>query len=135
MDIRESVDRVLASEALLGEIFYEEFFREAPEATSLFEGVDMRRQALVLTMALPLIAHHQTSASPAITHYLQLLGSRHRDRSVPAELYTRWSEAMLVALERLLGVAWDEDLAVQWRAALRKASTTMLTGYEGPVGI
>jgi len=135
VDIRESVERVLASEALLGEVFYEEFFRECPEAVSLFGGVDMRRQALVLTMALPVIAHNQTSDSPAIGHYLKLLGARHRDRGVAADLYPRWSAAMMVALEQVLGDAWNEDLAVQWEGALRKASATLLSGYEGSVGI
>jgi hemoglobin-like flavoprotein len=135
MDIRESMDRVLASDTLLGEIFYEEFFRKAPEAAAHFENVDMRRQGLVLTMALPMIAHHQTSSSPAIGHYLRLLGARHREWKIPADLYPAWSEAMLAALQRMLGDAWDEELAVQWRAALQKASATLLSGYDGPVGI
>jgi len=135
MGIRESMDRVLASEELLGEIFYEEFFRKAPQAKAHFENVDMRRQALVLTMALPMIAHHQTSSSPAIGHYLRLLGSRHREWEIPPDLYPAWSEAMLAALEHMLGDAWDEELAVEWRAALQKASATLLSGYEGPVGI
>jgi len=135
MDIRESMDRVLASDALLGEIFYEEFFRKAPEAVAHFKDVDMRRQALVLTMALPVIAHHQTSSSPAIGHYLRLLGTRHKEWRIPTDLYPAWSEAMLAALQRVLGNAWNEELAVEWRAALQKASATLLSGYEGPVGI
>ena len=56
MDIRQSVDRVLASKKIFGEIFYEEFFRRSPHAHAHFEGIDMERQSLMLTMALPAIA-------------------------------------------------------------------------------
>lgn len=129
MDIGESVSLVLASSDVFGNVFYEEFFRRSPEAKAHFAGVDMQRQALALTMALPLIEQLHRHAYPAIRNYLSILGHRHGHRGIPVELYPVWGEAMLASLERFHGEAWDAPLAEQWREALAEASRVMLEGY------
>lgn len=129
MDIGESVSRVLASREVFGRSFYPEFFRRCPEARVHFEGLDMERQALAVTMALTLIEQHHRHAYPAVENYLEMLGHAHDHRGVPPGLYGPWSEAMLAALAAFHGDAWDEGLARQWRAALAGASRVMLEGY------
>ena len=129
MDIGESVSLVLASSDVFGDVFYAEFFRRSPEAKAHFAGVDMQRQALALTMALPLIEQLHRHAYPAIQNYLHILGHNHGHRGIPPELYPAWAEAMLAALARFHGAAWDEPLAGQWREALAEASRVMLDGY------
>ncbi len=129
MDIGESVSLVLASQDSFGNAFYAEFFRRSPEARAHFVGLDMERQALSLTMALPLIEQLHRHAYPAIENYLGILGHRHGHRGIPPELYPVWGEAMLASLERFLGEAWDAGLAGQWREAIAGASRVMLEGY------
>ena len=135
MEIAESLAKVLESRENFGSVFYEEFFSRFPEVVPHFEGVDMERQSLVLTMALSIIERYNDSTFGAIDHYLQHLGSAHHRRAIPAELYPKWIEAMLAALERFLGDDWNSELESEWRTALEKTSRTMLKGYERRVGI
>lgn len=135
MDIGNSVSLVLASQDIFGKAFYAEFFRRSPEATAHFAGLDMERQALSLTMALPLIEQLHRHAYPAIENYLGILGHRHGHRGIPPELYPVWSEAMLASLAQFHGEAWDAGLAEQWREALAGASRVMLAGYGRHKGV
>jgi hemoglobin-like flavoprotein len=135
MDIHESLDRILESEASFGSIFYEVFFERHPEAAVHFDGIDMHRQALLLTMALTVIERYYSRAFPAVEQYLQLLGSRHSDRSIPRDLYPKWSQSMLIALERFHDGDWNDHVAQQWRDALEQAAQLMFRGYERRMGI
>ena len=135
MDIRESAEHVLASKKVFGEIFYEEFFRRSPDAIAYFEGVDMERQAVMLTMAVPAIAHHTRSGSTATEKYFRNLAAPHEARKIPPALYTRWCEAMLVALEYVLGKEWTAELAREWESGLEQASRLLVEGYEDHHGV
>jgi hemoglobin-like flavoprotein len=135
VDIGESVSLVLASQDVFGDLFYAEFFRRSPGAKSHFAGIDMERQALALTMALPLIEQFHRHAYPAIENYLSILGHRHGHRGIPPELYPIWSAAMLAALEQFHGETWDAGLAEQWREALGEAARIMLEGYGRHGGV
>ena len=135
MEIGASLARVLESREIFGALFYEEFFRRFPEAVPHFAGVDMERQSLVITMALSVIERYHDTEFGAIDHYLQHLGSAHHRRAIPAELYPKWIDAMLAALERFLGEDWSAALRTEWRAALEKTAHTMLKGYERRIGI
>lgn len=135
MDIRQSVNEVMNSKELLGASFYEVFFERHPEVQQYFEGIDMRRQTLVLTMALMLVERYYITSFIATERFLQYLGTQHKARSIPRELYPDWIAAMLATLERFHGTHWSEDLARQWREALEKAVEKMLEGYEQPYRI
>lgn len=130
MDIRESLQQVMNSKELLGAAFYEVFFEKHPNVQQYFSGVDMRRQALVLTMALMLVERYYVTSFIATERFLQYLGTQHRERGIPRELYPDWIAAMLATLERFHGTTWSEDLARQWREALQKAVDKMLEGYN-----
>ena len=135
MEIRESLQKVLDSRDLFGTIFYEEFFGRYPEVKKYFEGVDMDRQALVLTMALTVIEHQYNGTYGAVSHYLQHLGTAHHRRGIPLDLYPKWIDTMLVTLERFLGKDWDLALSEQWRSALEKTFAAMQPGYQRRIGI
>ena len=135
MEIRESLRKVLDSRELFGAIFYEEFFDRYPEAKQYFTGVDMDRQALVLTMALTVIEHHHNGSLGAVEHYLHHLGTAHHRRGIPLDLYPKWIETMLHTFQRFLGDDWEPALADQWRQALEKTYEVMQQGYERRVGI
>ena len=135
MNISESLDQILESKELFGKAFYEYFLLNNPSVVPYFEGVDMARQELVLTMALSTIVQHSVKDHAAIDHYMRHLGTRHNRWKIPPDTYPLWCDAMLVTLKKMLGDHWSDELAAEWRAALEKASHTLLKGYDRHVGI
>lgn len=130
MTIDESLKLIQNSADNFGKAFYAEFFTRYPEVTAHFQGVDMKRQELVLTMALTVIVNHYSHNTVAVDHYFEHLGEMHERRSIPPADYPKWSDCMMRVLERFVGVGWDEPLAAQWSDALSKASATLIQGYD-----
>lgn len=135
MEIQDSLKRILQSEQLFGTMFYEVFFERCPEAKKYFAETDMKRQALVLTMALTLIEQHYNHDFAAVDQYLQHIGNKHADRKIPQALYESWQEAMLATLESFFGGDWSEHLADQWRDAIESVTDTMFRGYDERMGV
>ena len=132
MEIQDSIQKILQGESVVAERFYECYFRCHPEARRFFDGIDMRRQAVMLNMALLLVEHHHGKRYPATEHYLKVLGHTHASRrGVPVEAYAPFRDCLLETLAEFHGADWDENLAAQWRAALDLAIATMLQGHEG----
>ena len=129
MNIHDSVVRVMNSQEVFGEAFYEVFFQRHPEARAYFSGTDMKRQALVLTMSVALIEQHYSSPYPATEKYIQHLGTQHHSRTIPKELYPKWREAMLETLQRFLGDEWTDGLAMEWTQAIDLCTRVMFEGY------
>jgi nitric oxide dioxygenase len=135
MNIQESLQRVLDNRDEVAQQFYELFFERCPEAKPYFADVNMKHQAVLLTMALMVVERNHTHGYAATALYLKYLGHKHHLRQVPAEMYPRWVEALLSTLARFHGQAWDEEAAVQWRMALERAVELMLAGYREPVHV
>lgn len=130
MHIDESVERILAHKDILGERFYEIFFAQNPDVRKHFEGVEIQRQAVMLTTALALIEHNYSKPSPAITQYLHYLGTKHHDRQISRELYLYWTNAMIETLSEFHGADWNAELEQQWLEAIGAATELMLEGYD-----
>ena len=130
MRIVESVERILADKDILGERFYEVFFTRNPDVKKHFEGVEIRRQAVLLTAALALIEQNYSKPSPAITQYLHYLGTKHHARQISRELYVHWTNAMIETLSGFHGDDWSAELEQQWREAIDMAAELMLEGYD-----
>ena len=130
MNVHDSMERIMQSQDGFGEAFYEVFFRRCPEAQPYFKDSDMKRQALVLTMAVSLIEQYDSRGYPATGKYLQHLGAQHHGRSIPRELYPVWRDAMLETLGRFIGDDWTEELSAQWSEAIDRCSRVMFQGYE-----
>jgi hemoglobin-like flavoprotein len=133
MTIQESLRQVLEKRDDLAALFYEVFFDRHPEAKAFFSDVNLKYQTVLLTMALMVIERHHTNGYLATELYLKYLGHKHHRRDVPPELYPKWIESLLAALEKFHGRDWDDEAAGQWRAALDRASEAMLNGYREPV--
>jgi len=129
MDIHESVDRILGSEEVLGDMFYDTFLNRFPHVQQYFEGVNLRRQAVMLMMALLVVEQFETEKYPTTTKYLQELGAKHDELGIPKETYPYFREALLDTLARHLGSNWDDSLAQQWTSAIDNATEQMLKGY------
>ena len=130
MDIDQSLERILSSQESLGELFYETFLTRYPEVKKYFEGINLERQAVLLTMAAVVIAQYYSNPYPATKKYLRYLGSKHHDRNIPTELYPKWTEAMLATLKEFHGDDWDNHLAEQWTEAIAVAAERMFEGYQ-----
>jgi hemoglobin-like flavoprotein len=130
MDLRESLDRVLKQQEMLAEQFYILFLDRYPEVRRHFQGVHMRRQALMLTVALMAVERHASHTYPAAEMYLHYLGTKHHLRGIPPESYPKFRDAFLEMLARFHGDEWNADLAAQWGQAIDHATETMLEGYR-----
>ncbi len=130
MDIHESVHRILLQADSLADLFYLVFLKDYPEMQGFFGGVDMKRQNVLLTMALLTIERHYHHRYEMTSEYLKLLGERHRRRGIGADLYPKWQTAMLATLERFHGSDWNDSLAEQWREAIDVAIEIMAREYE-----
>jgi len=134
MNLNTSLDRILQSDDKFGDLFYDIFFERYPEAKQYFDGTNMQRQSLVLTMSLKLMGEYHAKGYTAIEHYLQHLGTHHSDRGVPREIYPKWCDALLAALDQFHGDDWDDALAEEWRHAVDATSKAMFDGYDRRVG-
>jgi hemoglobin-like flavoprotein len=130
MDIKESVHEILGNQELLADLFYCLFLDRYPEVRRHFQGVDLKYQAALLTMAFLVIERHHSAAYPATETYLRYLGTKHQTRGVPVELFPHFRDALLATLERFHGSHWDAALAGQWKQAIDGATDTMLKGYK-----
>jgi hemoglobin-like flavoprotein len=135
MEIKESLKKILESDRVFGEMFYEVFFDHCPEAKPYFAETDMDRQALVLTMVLTLVEQHYNNDFTAVDEYLQHIGTRHADRGIAKYLYTPWRDAILKTLEQFHGDEWSTHLAEQWGDAIETVTETMFRGYEERKGV
>jgi hemoglobin-like flavoprotein len=129
VDIQHSLARILERKEPLAELFYMCFLNEYPEVRQFFARVNMKRQAVLLTMALQLSVQFYAKAFPAIASYLEILGEKHQDWGIPCEHYPKFREAMLLTLRRFHGDDWSRELAQQWKDAIDLASSKMLDGY------
>ncbi len=130
MNIHESLESILGSGTEFGSTFYDNFFERCPKAVEYFEGIDMNRQRLVLTMALKLLEQYYTNRFLSIEQYLHTMGTRHNDHRVPRDMYPEWKDAMLVTLEGFHGDQWNDDLAREWTEAIELATDVMFRGYD-----
>jgi hemoglobin-like flavoprotein len=132
MEIQDSVHQILQSSEMVADRFYQHYLHRYPEVRRYFAGMDLKRQAVQLHMALLLAAHHYVHRYPATTSYLRVLGHTHSARrGVPAELYDGFRDCLLETLAQFHADQWDDQLALQWREALDLAIATMLEGYDG----
>jgi hypothetical protein len=84
MTFEESLNFLLSHKVPVVHAFYDRFLTEVPAAAKCFEGVDLKRQSLMLTMGLIVVEAHSRNDYPPIQHYLHVLGDRHW-RASPCE--------------------------------------------------
>lgn len=131
MNIRNSLELILASaHPRFSDRFYENFFRQFPEVKAYFEGVDLRRQGILLTMSVQIIIDHHLRPHLAMKNYLRVLGNRHHRLDIRVSDYPKFQSALLTSLRDFHGEQWDEALAEEWRAAYEKALPYLIEGHR-----
>lgn len=133
MEIQDSVELILQHGEDVADRFYATFLDRFPEARAFFDGVDLKRQAVLLTMTLKLLEEYHTHGFPAIVSYLKYLGHRHRVHlKIPVELYPPFGECLMEALRDFHGAKWDANLERQWRTAIEGGVAVMIEDYWDP---
>jgi hemoglobin-like flavoprotein len=130
MTIQESIHRILGQRETLADLFYQVFLEDYPEVRRHFDSINMREQSTLLTMALLVMERHYVGSYPATANYLRYLGTQHRQRGIPPELFPHFQAALLRALERFHGQDWSAELAAQWEEAIDRCTRAMLEGYQ-----
>jgi len=131
MNIRDSLGLILASsDPRFSDRFYRNFFGHHPEVEAWFAGVDLRRQGIMLTMALQIIVEHHLRPHLATKNYLRLLGNRHHQLGIPASDYQKFAVSVLTTLGKFHGERWDPHLAGEWRKACEQATQPMSDGHS-----
>lgn len=131
MTLEESLNFLLSQKVPVVRAFYDRFLTEVPAAAKSFEGVDLKRQSLMLTMGLIVVEAHSKNDHPPIRHYLHVLGDRHREWGVPRELFPKFRDLLIETMSVSHGADWSAELENAWRVAIDRAITTMLEGYAG----
>jgi len=129
MDIQESLHRILEREKLVADLFYIVFLEQYPEVRRHFANTDMKRQAVLLTMALQVVVQYYLNGFPTAEAYLKILGEEHSRRGIEPELYPKFCDALLETFSRFHFHDWNDALAQQWREALELAATEMVEAY------
>jgi hemoglobin-like flavoprotein len=130
MDIAQSLHRILEQQETMADLFYIVFLERYPEVRHYFEGVNLKAQSVLLTMALMVMERHYAGSYPATEMYLKYLGTKHHDRGIPPELFPKFRDALLATLQRFHSSDWNPRLARQWHDAIERTTTTMLSGYR-----
>lgn len=129
MQLEDSLREVLAQKELVLEKFYSRFLSEYPEAAKFFEGMNIKKQSLMLSAALIVSESHFRENLPAVEFYLQVLGKQHREAGIPRELFPVFRDCLIETISQCQ-TGWTEELADKWRAAIDKATATMFEGYD-----
>lgn len=111
-------------------MFYKRLFARHPDLQEHFRDTTIHHQAAILTMQLSVIEAFYAGRSDAAAMYLQLLGTKHKDRGIPAEAYPFFRDVLLESLEQFHGEDWSEDLGRQWRESIDLSVEKMLEGYK-----
>jgi hemoglobin-like flavoprotein len=130
MEIQESLHGIHLRGTELANEFYSLLLNRYPELSDYFLGVQLGRQAVVLTNVLTVVVQHYCQDYPASKSYLRILGGRHEDLGIAGEDYPKFTQALMIALEQFHGSAWTDELAVQWRDAIGLAATRLMDGYS-----
>lgn len=130
MKLSESVEHVVSNESFALSGFYDRLFERYPEFEPFFSESNLQRQTAMLTMALIGVKQYPVLNAPARS-YLEVVGSRHRSRGIPRELYDKFVEVLVEVVGEFHGDQWSESLQTQWTDALNLAVSMMHQGEEG----
>jgi hemoglobin-like flavoprotein len=111
------------------ESFYQILFDKYPNVKPLFSGTDMKKQKdkLMESLDLVLVNVHNIKAFKSI---LTDLGKRHVKYGAVLTDYPLVGDALLQALEKHLGEAWNLNVKHAWTLAYQSIADTMAEGAK-----
>lgn len=125
--VRDSLRRLLPHAEQLGEVFYDELFRRAPEVRKMFpENIGEQRAKLVATLAT---AVKHLDDLPSIEDEIARLGRLHAVRGIGADGYELVGSVLLDVLERLSD-EFDEPTRAAWASTYATLSGAMMAAAD-----
>ena len=130
MHIEKSLREILESKQVVADLFYVRFLQD-PEVLRHFLAVDMKRQAVLLTMALQIVVQYYVNSLPLMEAYFKIRGREHKVRGIGSELYLKFRQCLLETFREFHGPDWTDALERQWTDALELACQKMLSDSNG----
>ena len=121
--VQESYRMLAPQSAEASRLFYEEFFRLAPDRRSLFPD-DMDSQKRKFTQMVGVVVKDLDRIG-AVSEHIVDLGYRHLAYDVEKEDYDNFRDAFLNMLQKLLGAELTPEMRDAWAAAFDMLSRVM----------
>ena len=112
-------------------LFYQHLFDVNPNARRLFRGKDMRLQGTAFVQMLSLFIRSLDEDEPGIAEAIQATGRRHVGYEVIYSDYDAVGEALLWAVEQMLGPRFSPNMRDAWAEAYRSLAATMRQASSG----
>lgn len=128
--VKSSWAKVVPIADTAAELFYARLFEIDPATKHLFDTSDMTEQRRKLMAAISIVVQgldHFERLVPTIEE----LGRRHIGYGVADEHYASVGAALLSALEKGLGSAWNPDVKEAWTVAYGVIADTMRHAAAG----
>ena len=129
MKISQSIHEIMNRDDVVADLFYDIFLDRHPDVQQYFVGVDLKQQAILLTMMLSVIEEYYTHSYPTTARYLRIVGQKHKALGIPSALFPSFGQCLLETLQRFHGTEWDDELNAEWVDGIEKASRVLLEGY------
>jgi nitric oxide dioxygenase len=113
--------------------FYEILFEKYPNTRNLFLATDLEKQKKKLMESLDLVLVNVHSPK-AFSSILKDLGKRHVKYGAVLTDYPLVGDALLQALERHLGTAWNQNVQHAWTLAYQIIANLMAEGAKEDFG-
>lgn len=127
--VQKSFDRIGPLQDRVASLFYERLFEIDPPCKALFHG-DMaeQRKKLMVTLAMAVAG---LTHLPSILATIEDMARRHIHYGVKAHHYDRAGEALLWAMEQILGSDFTPDVKDAWAAAYDALAGAMKAAAYG----
>ena len=122
--VQESFAAVVPREIVLVHAFYARLFEIDPRLKHLFRGDMGEQQRRLMTMLALMVS--SLGKPETITPLIEDLGVRHVDYGVEDKDYDTAGDALLWALERVLGPALSTEARAAWAACYAMVAGTMM---------
>lgn len=109
---------------LIGRVFYEKLFAEAPSLKRLFKA-DVNEQSKKLVDMLTGILSH-VDGDDSIAKQVAALAQRHRRYGAKPEHYKIVGSALLWTLQQGFGDEWNAETEEAWQACYNRIASAML---------
>ncbi len=129
--VRRSWASIGAQADELTRLFYERLFATTPNARRLFRNKDMRLQGTAFIQMLTLFIRSLDEDDAGITEVIQASGVRHQAHGVMYSDYDAVGEALLWAVEQMLGPRFTAQARDAWAEAYRSLAATMRQASSG----
>jgi len=131
MDIRDSLELILTEEQpRFIKNFYAHLFAHHPKFERLFDGVDRRRQGVMVVMSLETMVNQHLRPFPAMERYFKVLGHKHYQYGVDVDDYPAFEDSLLTTFRELHGDLWSQNIEREWREACSQAVELMKEGHR-----